>query len=265
MRADSSSNLIVGKSVNKRANLWLETGFIRYSTSSWCSRTSIVKKNDGSNRVTVYYPPLNAATIDDSGGLGTLATMHYSFKLLNLLSAYHQLSIKEADRHRTAFRDARGGCSSSRCCGCASRRSPLFSRPSSRPGGSKGGVERRLDDILLHIATLEGHLTLTEEVFELLHEAGYLKCMFSIGIGRQVGRAAGAVHDQRRDGNGDAGDGRRGASVPRPRRLLPGVRSGLQRLHGTYHRSPRDKAFSSKRNATVAYRGAPRRLKHSRA
>ena len=53
-------------------------------------------------------------TKKDSGGIGTLATMHHRFKgsnfftLLDLLSAYHMLSIKEADRHKTAFRDPRG-------------------------------------------------------------------------------------------------------------------------------------------------------------
>ena len=100
--------------VNKQVDLWLKVGVVRPSTSSWCSRTSIVKKKDGSNRVTVDYRPLNAVTKKDSGGLGTLATMHHRIKgsnfftLLDLLAAYHQLTIREEDRHKTEFRDERG-------------------------------------------------------------------------------------------------------------------------------------------------------------
>jgi len=54
-----------------------------------------------------------------------------------------------------------------------------------------------LDGILLHSATLDEHFVLIEEVFDLLHEAGYsihfLKCMFCMAkvelLGVMVGRA----------------------------------------------------------------------------
>ncbi|CAB1096262.1 unnamed protein product [Ectocarpus sp. CCAP 1310/34] len=107
-------NPIQAEIANKQVDLWLKTGVVRRASSVWCSRTSIVKKKAGSNRVAVDYRPLNAVTKKDSGGLGTLATMHHRiedskfFTLLDLPSAYHRLSIREADRHKTALRDARG-------------------------------------------------------------------------------------------------------------------------------------------------------------
>ena len=39
-----------------------------------------MKKKDGSNRLTIDYRPLNAVTKRDSGGIGTLATVHHRIK-----------------------------------------------------------------------------------------------------------------------------------------------------------------------------------------
>ena len=106
-------NPIQAEIVNKQVDLWLATSVVRPSTSAWCSRTSIVQKKGGSHRFTVDYRALNQVT-NNSGGLGTLATMHHRIKgskfftFLALPSVYHQLSIYEADLHKTAFRDARG-------------------------------------------------------------------------------------------------------------------------------------------------------------
>ena len=66
-----------------------------------------------------------------------------------------------------------------------------------RPIENKGGVERWLDDILLHSATLDEHMALIEEVFDLLHEVGYSvhfrKSMFCMSevefLGAMVGRS----------------------------------------------------------------------------
>lgn len=200
-------NPIQAQIVNQQADLWLETGVTRYSTSQWCSRTSIVKKKDGSNRVTIDYRPLNAVTKKDSGDLGTLATMHHRIKgskfftLLDLPSAYHQLSIREADRHKTACRDVRGRLYEFNRCGFGLTNIPaVFSAllgDTLRPVENDGGVERWLDDLLLHSDTLEKHFALIQRVFTLLLEAGYsvhfLKCMFCMAevgfLGSLVGRS----------------------------------------------------------------------------
>eukprot|EP00752_Nemacystus_decipiens_P004058 g3716.t1 len=200
-------NPIQADIVNKQVDLWLATGVIRPSTSSWCCRTSIVPKKDGSNRLTIDYRPLNAVTKKDSGGIGTLATMHHRIKgsnfftLLDLPSAYHQLSIKESDRHKTAFRDARGRLFEFNRCGFGLTTIPaVFSAhlgDTLRPVENKGHVERWLDDILLHSATLAEHLSLIKEVFDLLQRAGYSvhfrKSMFCMAeeefLGAMVGRA----------------------------------------------------------------------------
>ena len=192
--------------VNKQVDLWLSTGVIRYATSSWCCRYSIVKEKDGCNRLTVDYRPLHAVTKKDSGGIGTLATMHHRIKgsnfftLLDLPSAYHQLSIKKADRHKTAFRDARGRLYEFTRCGFdLTTISAVFSAhlgDTLRPVENKGNVERWLDDILRSVS-LADHFALIEEVFNLLHEAGYWvhfkKSMFCMAevefLGAMVGRS----------------------------------------------------------------------------
>ena len=200
-------NPIQAEIVNKQVDLWLATGVVRPSTSAWCSRTSIVPKKDGSYRLTIDYRALNRVTKKNSGGLGTLATMHHRIKgskfftLLDLPSAYHQLSICEADRHKTAFRDARGRLYEFTRCGFGLTTIPaVFSAhlgDTLHAVEAKGQLERWLDDILLHSATLDDHFVLIEEVFDLLHKAGYsvhfLKCVFCMAevefLGVMVGRA----------------------------------------------------------------------------
>ena len=74
-----------------------------------------------------------------------------------------------------------------------------------RPVEVKDHVERWLDDILLHSVSLADHFALVEEVFDLLHQAGYSvhfrKSMFCMAkvefLGTMVGRAAFGRHRRR--------------------------------------------------------------------
>ncbi|CAB1098457.1 unnamed protein product [Ectocarpus sp. CCAP 1310/34] len=114
-------------------------------------------------------------------------------------SGYHQFSIKEADRHTSAFRDARGRLYELTRCDFGLTTIPaVFSAhvgDTFVPVENKGGVQRWLDE--MQSATLEGHLTLIEEVLDLLYEAGYSvhfkKCMFCMSevefLGAMVGRS----------------------------------------------------------------------------
>lgn len=199
-------NQVQGEIVNKQADLWHDTQATRFSNSQWCHRTSVVKKEDGSDRVVVDYKNLNSVTKKDSGGLGTLGTMHHRlrnrkfFTPIDLPQAYHQLTIKESDRHKTTFRDARGRLHEFNRCGfCLTTIPAVFSaslRDTLRPAEADH-VESWPDDILLHNETLDEHLALIAWSLELLHTDRYsvhfLKSVFCVPevefLGALVGRA----------------------------------------------------------------------------
>ncbi|CAB1096285.1 unnamed protein product [Ectocarpus sp. CCAP 1310/34] len=225
------------------------------------------------HRVAVDYRPLNDVTKDDDGGLGALATMHRRtngsnfFMLLDLPSAYHQLSIKEADCYKMAFIYARGPLYGFTRCGFGLTMIPaVFSahlgdarRPVEARGGitawwhtsarkfavaSKGGgsvssrgvggvnvrsgtpsstgpagpwlptgrevssgkdastcgsgVPRRAASNAgwtTSCCTVDEHVALIEEIFDLLHEAGYSvhfkKCMLGLSEGELLGAMVG--------------------------------------------------------------------------
>ena len=153
--------------VNSTVDGWKELGIVDYSDSQWYSRTSIQWRKNGKPRLTIDYPPLNAVTKKNSGGIGSLAGMHdrvkksKCFTLIDLPQAYHQLPINPSDRHKTAVRDARGRLYQFNRCGFGLTTIPaVFSallEDTLRPVETKGCVERWLDDILIHTDTLEEH------------------------------------------------------------------------------------------------------------
>eukprot|EP00903_Cladosiphon_okamuranus_P006352 g6222.t1 len=169
--------------INTQVDKWKEMGIVEYSDSQWASRISLQAKKDGKSRLTLDYRPLNALTKKNSGGLGSLASMHDRirksnwFTLLDLPQAYHQIPIKPSDRHKTAFRDARGRLYQFTRCGFGLTTIPaVFSArlgDTLRPVESKGCVERWLDDILIHTETLEEHFQMLEEVLDLLQKDNY--------------------------------------------------------------------------------------------
>lgn len=198
-------NPVQAAAINKQVDIWLEADVVDYSNSGWCARTVLSKKSNGDLRLCIDYRGLNALTKKDSGGLGTLATMHHRvkgskfFTLLDIPSAYHHLLIRKEDRKKTAFRDARGRLYEFKRCGFGLTTVPaVFSAhlgDTLRPVLDKG-VEKWLDDILLYSETLDEHLTLIDEVLTLLHKAGYTvhfdKCEFCFSevefLGVMVGR-----------------------------------------------------------------------------
>ena len=167
----------------KQINPMIERKIFRFSTSSWCSRIVPVPKSDGSYRICVDYRPLNNLIKKDSGGLGDingiLDRMKASnfFTSLDLAQAYHQLELKEEDKHNTAFRDPTGRLLESNVCTFGISTIPaVFSATLGddlRVVLGKG-VEKWLDDILLHTKTLEEHFALLAQVLELLCATGYV-------------------------------------------------------------------------------------------
>ncbi|KAA3462083.1 Retrovirus-related Pol polyprotein from transposon opus [Gossypium australe] len=88
----------------------LDRGFIRPSVSPWGVPVLFVKKKDGSMHMCIDYRQLNKLTIKNKYPLSRIDDLFDQlrgasvFSKIDLRSGYHQLKVKEANIHKTAFR-----------------------------------------------------------------------------------------------------------------------------------------------------------------
>ncbi|KAJ9557738.1 hypothetical protein OSB04_012352 [Centaurea solstitialis] len=165
-------------------------GFIRPSSSPWGAPILFVKKKDGSHRMCINYRGLNKVTIKNRYPLPRIDDLFDQlqgaswFSNIDLRSGYHQLKVKEADVHKTAFRTRYGhfeflvmpfGLTNApaafmdlmnRVC------RPMLDR----------SVIVFIDDILIYSKTKEEHVVHLREVLEVLRRerlyAKFSKCAF---------------------------------------------------------------------------------------
>ena len=92
----------------------LEKGFIRPSVSPWGAPVLFVKKKDGTLWLCIDYRQLNKLTVKNKYLLPKIDDLFDQlkgasiFSKIDLRSGYHQLRIKDADVHKTAFRTRYG-------------------------------------------------------------------------------------------------------------------------------------------------------------
>jgi deoxyuridine 5'-triphosphate nucleotidohydrolase len=100
--------------LRKQLDDLLARGFIQPSTSSYGAPVIFVPKKDGTKRMCIDYRQLNDITVKNKYPLPYMEELFDQlykakvFSKLDLWSGYHQIRIKESDRHKTAFRTAFG-------------------------------------------------------------------------------------------------------------------------------------------------------------
>ncbi|KAJ9544814.1 hypothetical protein OSB04_024521 [Centaurea solstitialis] len=165
-------------------------GFIHPSSLPWGAPILFVKKKDGSHRMCIDYRGLNKVTIKNGYPLPRIDDLFDQlqgaswFSKIDLRSGYHQLKVKEADIHKTAFRTRYGhieflvmpfGLTNAptafmdlmnRVC------RPMLDR----------SVIVFIDDILIYSKSREEHVVHLREVLEVLRRerlyAKFSKCAF---------------------------------------------------------------------------------------
>lgn len=102
------------KEIERQVSELIKKGYIRPSQSQFCSPINLIKKKDIGWRFCIDYRRLNKITVknkfplprsDDT--LDSLANMKVISKI-DLHSGYWQVSVKEKDRYKTAFKTSDG-------------------------------------------------------------------------------------------------------------------------------------------------------------
>ncbi|CAN0415651.1 unnamed protein product [Scytosiphon promiscuus] len=171
----------VADAVQSEVRKLADGGVIRKSTSAWAARCVTVRKRDGTLRLCQYYRGLNGCTRTNSDGLGNIQEMfqrlsgNSRFTSTDLASGFFQLPIVEADRHKTAFRDAFRQLWEYVRCGFGLKILPpaFASMVGDLLGNLKEkGVDNYLDEIIIYSADFDSHVTLVRAGLSRLQEGG---------------------------------------------------------------------------------------------
>jgi hypothetical protein len=100
--------------VNGKVKILEDAGIIEISDISWSAPVVLIRKKDGTWRFCVVYRKLNSVTLRDVYPLPRIADVLSRlegaefFSILDLQAGYHQIPVREEDRHKTAFITADG-------------------------------------------------------------------------------------------------------------------------------------------------------------
>ena len=162
----------------------LALGIIQPSLSSWASETVMVKKKNGELRFCCDFRPLNEVTIKDANPLPrideSLALLGKAklYTRIDLVWAFLQISVRKADRQKTAFACELGlfewrRMSFGMCNASATFQRTIARALQRRVNGEGSMVMAYIDDIVIATETVEDHMVRLSEVFECLRDAGF--------------------------------------------------------------------------------------------
>lgn len=177
--------------IDKQLQDMLQNGIIRPSSSPFASPVLLVKKKDGSWRFCVDYRQLNALTVKNKHPmpiveelLDELAGAAW-FTKLDFRSGYHQVCMALGEEYKTAFVTHQGlyeflvmpfGLTNAPAT-FQSLMNTIFKHL------LRHGVLVFMDDILIYSRTLEEHVQLLKEVFQILSDNKFCikrsKCSFA--------------------------------------------------------------------------------------
>ena len=178
--------------LNEQVQKLLAKGWIRPSSSAWGAPVLFAPKSDGGLRMCVDYRMLNAATKKLNYPMPHAQESLDSFKgskvfsTLDLVAGFHQISMEEADKEKTAFRTADGLFEYNVMPMGLANAPAIFQRAMNDivgkiPGSAKF-VRVYMDDIIIHSRNMEEHVEHLRSVLEALKRNGYCcradKCIF---------------------------------------------------------------------------------------
>ena len=169
---------------NQEVRNLLALGMIQPSLSPWASGMVMVKKKNGELRFCCDFRPLNEVNIKDAYPLPhineSLARLGNAkiYTSIDLAWAFWQISVRKADRHKTAFACELGLFELRRMpfglCNASATIQRAIARALRKIVNRKGSmVMAYIDDIVIATETVEDHMARLREVFECLREAGF--------------------------------------------------------------------------------------------
>lgn len=177
--------------IEKQIAKMLSNGIIKPSQSPYASPVLLVKKKDGTWRFCVDYRHLNAQTVKNKHPMpivdeliDELAGAKW-FSKLDFRAGYHQICIDPADTHKTAFKTHHGLYEFLVMAFGLTNAPATFQSVMNLIFAAllRKGVIVFMDDILIYSATLDQHVSLLQQVFEILRKHKFFiklsKCSFA--------------------------------------------------------------------------------------
>lgn len=173
-------SLIKQELIEKTVKELFNSGAIIPSHSPWSSATVLVKKKNGESRMCIDYRPLNEVTKRDVFPLPRIDTLLSRmgnakyFSTIDLYKGYHQLTIDEESREKTAFITNSGLYEYTVLPFGLANAPPFFQRVMQEvlKGLLWENVLVYLDDIIIFTSDWDRHLYMLEEVLKKLEKAG---------------------------------------------------------------------------------------------
>lgn len=164
---------VLGKEIEKM----LEDGIIEECESPYAAPVVMVPKKDGSTRVCVDYRRLNEITINDKYPMPRIDDLLHAahttkyMTTLDLKAGYWQVSVKQADRDKTAFVSPFGTYRFKRMAFGLKNAPATFQRliDRFRAGLKDVTILAYLDDLIVLSDSFEKHMNDLKEVFQRLH------------------------------------------------------------------------------------------------